>query len=102
VLDEPSNGLDPAGTVWLRTFLREFAADGRTVLLSSHVLTELQHGIDDLVLVDHGHVAWEGSLVEFTEHGTSLEEAFLRLTSDTASHTAPGASGATRTEGVRA
>ncbi|MEV5070856.1 ATP-binding cassette domain-containing protein [Microbacterium sp. LMI12-1-1.1] len=102
VLDEPSNGLDPAGIVWLRTFLREFAASGRTVLLSSHVLTELQHGVDDLVLIDRGHVAWEGSLAEFTVHGTSLEEAFLRLTSETASHATRAASGATRTEGVRA
>lgn len=102
VLDEPSNGLDPAGIVWLRTFLREFAAGDRTVLLSSHVLTELQHGVDDLVLIDRGRVAWEGSLAEFTAHGTSLEEAFLRLTSETASHTAPGASGTTHTERAHA
>jgi ABC-2 type transport system ATP-binding protein len=81
VLDEPSNGLDPAGIVWLREFLRDFAAGGRTVLLSSHVLTELQHGIDDLVLIDHGRVTWTGPLAAFTERGTSLEEAFLELTS---------------------
>ena len=81
VLDEPSNGLDPAGIVWLREFVRAFAAAGRTVLLSSHVLTELQHGIDDLVLIDHGRVTWTGPLGEFTEQGTSLEEAFLELTS---------------------
>ncbi|GAA1846433.1 ABC transporter ATP-binding protein [Agromyces salentinus] len=101
VLDEPSNGLDPAGIVWLRTFLREYAASGRTVLLSSHVLTELQYGVDDLVLIDRGRVTWEGSLAEFTAHGTSLEEAFLRFTSDAAPRTAPGASGAP-IEGVRA
>jgi len=81
VLDEPSNGLDPAGIVWLREFVRDFAAGGRTVLLSSHVLTELQHGIDDLVLIDRGRVTWSGPLAEFTERGTSLEEAFLELTS---------------------
>lgn len=80
VLDEPSNGLDPAGIVWLRTFLRDFAASGRTVLLSSHVLTELQHGIDDLVLIDRGRVTWTGPLAEFTERGESLEAAFLELT----------------------
>lgn len=80
VLDEPSNGLDPAGIVWLRTFLREFAASDRTVLVSSHMLTELQHGVDDLVLIDRGRVAWAGSLAELTERGASLEEAFLELT----------------------
>ncbi|WP_433161560.1 ABC transporter ATP-binding protein [Kribbella sp. CA-247076] len=80
VLDEPSNGLDPAGIVWLRTFLRDFAASGRTVLVSSHVLTELQYSIDDLVLIDHGRIAWSGSLPDFTEHGGTLEEAFLALT----------------------
>ena len=91
VLDEPSNGLDPAGIVWLREFLRDFAAGGRTVLLSSHVLTELQYGIDDLVLIDHGTVTWTGPLAAFTERGTSLEEAFLELTSGAheASVTAP-------------
>ena len=85
VLDEPSNGLDPAGIVWLRTFLREFAASGGTVLISSHVLTELQYAIDDLVLIDRGRTTWAGPLSEFTERGTSLEAAFLELTSGVAS-----------------
>ncbi|MGH3705472.1 MAG: ABC transporter ATP-binding protein [Agromyces sp.] len=96
VLDEPSNGLDPAGIVWLRTFLREFAASGGTALLSSHVLTELQYGIDDLVLIDRGRTTWAGPLSEFTERGASLEAAFLELTSGGAS--AASAS----TEGIRA
>jgi len=96
VLDEPSNGLDPAGIVWLRTFLRGFAANGGTVLLSSHVLTELQHGIDDLVLIDRGRTTWTGSLAEFTERGTSLEAAFLDLTSAETSSALNG------TEGIRA
>lgn len=80
VLDEPSNGLDPAGIVWLREFLRAFAARGGTVLLSSHVLTELQHGIDDLVLIDRGRVAWSGPLADFTGTAATLEEAFLAHT----------------------
>ncbi|TWD84400.1 ABC-2 type transport system ATP-binding protein [Kribbella amoyensis] len=80
VLDEPSNGLDPAGIVWLRTFLRDFAAGGGTVLISSHVLTELQYSIDDLVLIDHGRITWSGGLADFTAHGATLEEAFLALT----------------------
>lgn len=80
VLDEPSNGLDPAGIVWLREFLRAFAARGGTVLISSHVLTELQHGIDDLVLIDRGRVAWSGPLDDFTASAPSLEAAFLAHT----------------------
>ncbi|MGC4943126.1 ABC transporter ATP-binding protein [Kribbella sp. DT2] len=80
VLDEPSNGLDPAGIVWLRTFLRDFSASGRTVLISSHVLTELQHSIDDLVLINQGQVAWTGPLTAFATEGSTLEEAFLALT----------------------
>ncbi|WP_427893736.1 ABC transporter ATP-binding protein [Kribbella sp. GL6] len=80
VLDEPSNGLDPAGIVWLRTFLRSLADEGRTVLISSHVLTELQYSVDDLVLIDHGRIAWSGGLGDFTSHGTTLEQAFLTLT----------------------
>ncbi|HZX01708.1 ABC transporter ATP-binding protein [Kribbella sp.] len=80
VLDEPSNGLDPAGIVWLRTFIREYAASGRTVLVSSHVLTDLEHSVDDIVLIDRGRTTWTGSLRDLTAHGTTLEQAFLALT----------------------
>lgn len=82
VLDEPSNGLDPAGIVWLRSLLRDFAARGRTVLLSSHVLSELQHSIDDLVLIDQGRIAWTGSAADFTSHNRTLEDAFLERTNE--------------------
>ena len=51
VLDEPANGLDPEGIVWLRELLRAFAAEGRTVLVSSHVLGEVQHTVDDVVII---------------------------------------------------
>ncbi|GAA2839458.1 ABC transporter ATP-binding protein [Kribbella solani] len=80
VLDEPSNGLDPAGIVWLRTFMRDFAASGRTVLVSSHVLTDLEHSVDDIVLINHGRTTWTGTLADFTAHGSTLEQAFLTLT----------------------
>lgn len=80
VLDEPSNGLDPAGIVWLRTFLRHFAASGRAVLLSSHVLGEVEQTADDVVLIDRGRVARTGSLAEIRSSGDSLEDAFLRAT----------------------
>ncbi|WP_341976942.1 ATP-binding cassette domain-containing protein [Microbacterium sp. LWO13-1.2] len=80
VLDEPSNGLDPAGIAWLRSFLRDFATRGGTVVLSSHVLSELEQGIDDLALIDRGRITWAGSLPEFIAEGGTLEEAFLRAT----------------------
>ena len=64
VLDEPANGLDPAGIAWLRGFLRALAAEGRTVLVSSHVLSEMQQTVDDVVVISRGRLVWEGPLVE--------------------------------------
>jgi ABC-2 type transport system ATP-binding protein len=81
VLDEPSNGLDPAGIVWMRSFLRRFADDGGTVLISSHVLGELQQLIDHVVLIDHGRVIWNGTRSQLTELGDDLEAVYLHLTS---------------------
>lgn len=80
VLDEPSNGLDPSGIAWLRTFLREFADAGGAVLLSSHVLHEIEHTIDDVILIDQGRTVWTGALERLVAQDAPLEEAFLRLT----------------------
>jgi ABC-2 type transport system ATP-binding protein len=71
VLDEPLNGLDPQGIRWLRTFLRERAAAGGTVLLSSHVLTEAAQTVDDVVVIHHGRLAFEGAIGELTRLGGS-------------------------------
>ncbi|MEI7054466.1 ATP-binding cassette domain-containing protein [Nocardioides sp. CCNWLW239] len=79
ILDEPTNGLDPSGIVWLRRLLRSFADAGGTVLVSSHVLTELQQVIDDLVLIEGGRTLWAGSLSEFVSDHASLEEAYLSM-----------------------
>ncbi|MEY4348588.1 MAG: hypothetical protein RIS43_1007 [Actinomycetota bacterium] len=54
VLDEPANGLDPEGIAWMRTFLQQHAADGGTVLISSHVLAEVQQTVDDVVIISRG------------------------------------------------
>lgn len=62
VLDEPTNGLDPQGMRWLRQFLRGFASDGGCVLLSSHVLGEVAHTVDDVVVVRRGRVVASGAL----------------------------------------
>jgi ABC-2 type transport system ATP-binding protein len=64
VLDEPLNGLDPQGIRWLRRFLRERAASGRTVLLSSHVLTEAAQTVDDVVVIHKGRLVHQGSMDE--------------------------------------
>ncbi|MFC3688119.1 ABC transporter ATP-binding protein [Aquipuribacter hungaricus] len=62
VLDEPANGLDPAGIAWLRGFLRTLAGEGRTVLVSSHVLSEVEQTVDRVVVLAAGHVAYDGVL----------------------------------------
>lgn len=62
ILDEPSNGLDPPGISWLRTRMRAWAREGRTVLVSSHVLAEVAQVVDRVVIIDHGHVVREGPL----------------------------------------
>jgi ABC-2 type transport system ATP-binding protein len=62
ILDEPANGLDPEGIAWLRSFLREQAAQGRTVLVSSHVLSEVQQTVDDVVIISRGSLVHAGPL----------------------------------------
>ncbi|WP_073257798.1 ABC transporter ATP-binding protein [Cryptosporangium aurantiacum] len=80
VLDEPANGLDPAGMAWLRALLRALADDGRTVLISSHVLSEVAQTVDHVVVVHEGALRFDGSLPELAEGDGGLEAAFLRLT----------------------
>lgn len=80
VLDEPANGLDPAGVNWLRRFLRRFAEQGRTVLVSSHLLAETAQTVDHVVIIDHGRRIASGSLEELTKDGRTLEDVFLSLT----------------------
>ena len=64
VLDEPANGLDPQGIRWLRTFLRGLAAEGRTVLVSSHVLPEVEQTADDVLVLARGRLVKAGTLAE--------------------------------------
>lgn len=82
VLDEPVNGLDPEGIRWIRTFLRERAASGKTVLLSSHLMGELAETVDDVVIINHGKVVADGTLDEVIGNHSTLEEAFFALTSE--------------------
>jgi ABC-2 type transport system ATP-binding protein len=80
VLDEPANGLDPAGVHWLRGFLRQFAEQGRTVLVSSHILAEVAQTVDEVVILNRGRRVASGRLDELTGHAKTLEDTYLELT----------------------
>lgn len=64
VLDEPINGLDPEGIRWIRLFLRHLASEGKTVLLSSHLLSEAEHTVDDVVIIRQGELVFAGALAD--------------------------------------
>jgi ABC-2 type transport system ATP-binding protein len=80
ILDEPANGLDPEGVRWLRNLLRSFAEEGRTVLVSSHILAEVAQTVDSVVILDHGRLIAQSSLDELTTDAVNLEDVFLALT----------------------
>jgi ABC-2 type transport system ATP-binding protein len=82
ILDEPTSGLDPGGIHWLRGFLRMLAGQGRTVLVSSHQLAELEQTVDDALLIDRGRELVSGDLDNLLADGghTSLEDLFLART----------------------
>jgi ABC-2 type transport system ATP-binding protein len=72
VLDEPANGLDPQGIRWLRDFLRGMAREGRTVLVSSHVLAEVAQTVDDVVVIHRGRLVEQGPVAAFTAGGAGV------------------------------
>ena len=80
LLDEPANGLDPAGIAWLRGLLRGLADEGRTVIVASHVLSEIAQTADHVVIVSAGQVRFTGPLGDIGATGNALESAFLKLT----------------------
>jgi ABC-2 type transport system ATP-binding protein len=81
LLDEPVNGLDPEGIRWIRNLLRSLAAQGRTVFVSSHLISEMALTADHLVVIGQGRLLAETSVAELSARSASLEEAFLELTS---------------------
>jgi ABC-2 type transport system ATP-binding protein len=82
MFDEPFNGMDPEGIVWLRGFLRSLAADGRTVLVASHLMSELQEAADHVVIVGRGRVVTDSPVTALVARWRSLENAYLTLTKD--------------------
>ena len=69
ILDEPMNGLDPAGILEFRNLIRSFVDEGRTVMLSSHILDEVEKTCDRVAIVDRGEIVLSGSLDELSREG---------------------------------
>jgi ABC-2 type transport system ATP-binding protein len=107
VLDEPVNGLDPEGVRWLRGLLKRLAAEGRTVLVSSHLMNEMAVTADHLLILGRGRLLADCSTADFVRRYTDprvyaatpaiarpalLEEAFMRLTAGSVEYAAKGAS----------
>jgi ABC-2 type transport system ATP-binding protein len=92
LLDEPVNGLDPEGIRWVRQLVRGLAAEGRSVLVSSHLIAEMALTADDLIVIGQGRLLARTSVQELEATGESLEDAFIRLTSSAVTYraTTPG------------
>ena len=80
LLDEPANGLDPEGIRWLRRLLRELAAQGRTVFVSSHLIGEMAATADRVIVIGEGRMLADATVAELTARTGSLEETVLNLT----------------------
>jgi ABC-2 type transport system ATP-binding protein len=89
ILDEPLNGLDPAAIRWLRGFLRSYAAEGRTVLVSSHMLAEVAQTVDHVLVIHQGRLVADATRVALTID-RSLEDVFFELTGTAPSTPAAG------------
>jgi ABC-2 type transport system ATP-binding protein len=102
ILDEPANGLDPAGIRWMRDLLRGYADRGGTVLLSSHLLHEIEIIADDLVMIGHGRIVARGTKADLlTSAGTlarATDTAALAAAMDRAGMVATHADGGLRTD----
>jgi len=80
MLDEPFNGLDPEGIVWMRGLLKSLSAEGRAVLVASHLMSELQDIAGHVVVVGHGRVITAAQVGELVGAYRTLEAAYLELT----------------------
>lgn len=81
MLDEPFNGMDPDGIIWMREFLRSLAAQGRAVLVASHLMSEMQDTADRLVVVGRGKAIADAGVADLiAAHRATLEDVYLKLT----------------------
>ena len=88
VLDEPVNGLDPEGIRWIRNLLKSLAAQGRTVLISSHLISEVAQTADHLIVIGQGRLLAQTTVAGLSARSHSLEEAFFQLTEGSAEYSA--------------
>jgi ABC-2 type transport system ATP-binding protein len=86
LFDEPVNGLDPEGIRWIRTLMRSFAAEGRIVFVSSHLISEMALTADRLIVIGAGRLLADTAVAELSARSVSLEDAFLELTAAGAEH----------------
>ena len=82
LLDEPVNGLDPEGIRWIRGLLASMAAQGRTVLVSSHLISEVELMARDLIVIGRGRLLAATTVTDLARRASSLEDAFFDLTGD--------------------
>jgi ABC-2 type transport system ATP-binding protein len=86
VLDEPVNGLDPEGIRWIRTLLKSLAAEGRTIFVSSHLISEMALTAERLIVIGEGRLLAQTTVAELSARASSLEEAFFALTASGAEY----------------
>ena len=110
LLDEPVNGLDPEGVAWIRGLLRSLAGQGRTVFVSSHLMSEMEHTADHLVVIGRGRLIADTSLAEFTRRAAAAwvqvrsprQDDLARLLRRQGSVVQPGADGSLHVRGASA
>jgi ABC-2 type transport system ATP-binding protein len=90
LFDEPLNGLDPEGVKWVRGLFRGLAAEGRTVFVSSHLMSEMEQTADQLIVIGRGQLLADTTVAELISEHASLEDAFMELTASSADYHAGG------------
>src|SRR6201999_3814193 len=87
ILDEPVNGLDPEGIRWIRNLMKSLAAEGRTVFISSHLISEVAQTAEELIVIGQGRLLAHTTVAELSSTASSLEDAFFRLTESVSDYT---------------
>ena len=90
ILDEPVNGLDPEGVRWIRNLLKSLAAEGRTILISSHLISEVAQTAEELIVIGRGRLLAHTTVAALSATAGSLEDAFFRLTATAAEYRGAG------------